>query len=252
MRRPQVNQYRPLIIFALELVKFISIRYFMRERSLSRDGALRLREFILQGIESAELKPGDRLPPEREMVRSFNAARSAVRRMLAELEMQGRIVRAVGRGTVIAGEREAAPLAPAHTSPAELMEARLLFEPSIADLVVTHATPADFTRMEEALSRGARAGSVAEFEQWDAALHQAIATATHNSFVIRMLDNINAVRDTTEWGILKRRSLTPERRAAYQLEHKRLVEALKQRDGAAARTRMSEHLKHVRRNLLDY
>jgi len=223
----------------------------MRDRRLSTAGVERLRAHILQGIEDQSLKPGDRLPPEREMVRRFDAARSAVRRMLADLEMQGRIVRTVGRGTMIAGERDL-PTVNAQTSPAELMEARLLFEPAIADLVVTHATPADFERMEECLARGARAGSVAEFEQWDAALHQSIADATHNSFVIRMLDNINAVRDQAEWGQLKQRSLTPERRSLYQIEHKRLVEALKRRDGSEARHRLTEHLRQVRRNLLDY
>jgi DNA-binding FadR family transcriptional regulator len=223
----------------------------MRDRRLSTAGVERLRAHILQGIESQSFKPGDRLPPEREMVRRFDAARSAVRRMLADLEMEGRIVRTVGRGTMIAGERDI-PTVNAQTSPAELMEARLLFEPAIADLVVTHATPADFERMEECLARGARAGSVAEFEQWDAALHQSIADATHNSFVIRMLDNINAVRDQAEWGQLKQRSLTPERRSLYQIEHKRLVEALKRRDGSEARHRLTEHLRQVRRNLLDY
>jgi len=223
----------------------------MRDRRLSTAGVERLRAHILQGIEDQSLKPGDRLPPEREMVRRFDAARSAVRRMLADLEMQGRIVRTVGRGTMIAGERDV-PTVNAQTSPAELMEARLLFEPAIADLVVTHATPADFERMEECLARGARAGSVAEFEQWDAALHQSIADATHNSFVIRMLDNINAVREQAEWGKLKQRSLTPERRSSYQIEHKRLVEALKRRDSGEARHRLTEHLRQVRRNLLDY
>jgi len=224
----------------------------MRDRSLSREGVERLRQHILEGIESAAFKPGDRLPPEREMVRKFDAARSAVRRMLAELEMQGRIVRTVGRGTVIAGETEPPPMAPAQTSPAELMEARLLFEPGMADLVVSHGTAADFARMDECLTQGARAGSVAEFEQWDAALHQAIAQATHNSFVIRVLDAINAVRDQSEWGRMKQKSLTPERRAAYQLQHKRLVDALKKRDGEEARRMLTDHLRQVRRNLLDY
>ena len=224
----------------------------MRDRSISREGVERLRQQVLQGIEQGELKPGDRLPPEREMVRKFDAARSAVRRVLSELETQGRIVRTVGRGTVIAGAREEAPMVPAHVSPAELMEARLLFEPALADLVVTHATAADFERMEECLTRGARAGSFAEFEQWDAALHQAIAQATHNGFVIRVFDSINAVREQAEWGQLKQRSLTPERRANYQLEHKRLVDALIKRDGAEARRRLTEHLRQVRRNLLDY
>ena len=73
----------------------------MRDRSISREGVERLRQQVLQGIEQGELKPGDRLPPEREMVRKFDAARSAVRRVLSELETQGRIVRTVGRGTVL-------------------------------------------------------------------------------------------------------------------------------------------------------
>lgn len=224
----------------------------MRDRRISQAGVERLREHILQGIDDQSFKPGDRLPPEREMVRRFDAARSAVRRMLADLEMQGRIVRTVGRGTMIAGERDQSPAVSAHTSPAELMEARLLFEPAMAELVATHATAADFERMDECLTRGARAGSVAEFEQWDAALHQAIADATHNTFVIRTLASINAVRETGEWGQLKHRSLTPERRAMYQIEHKRLVDALKRRDGGEARHRLTEHLRQVRRNLLDY
>lgn len=224
----------------------------MRNRNLSRAGVERLRQHIVQGIEDGSYKPGDRLPPEREMVRNFDAARSAVRRMLADLEMQGSIVRTVGRGTMIAGEMDGMSPEGAQVSPAELMEARLLFEPAIADLVVTHATSADFAQMDECLAKGARAGSIAEFEHWDAELHQAIANATHNSFVIRVLDSINAVREQGEWGKLKQKSLTPERRAAYQLEHKRLVEALKRRDSTEARQRLTEHLRQVRRNLLDY
>ncbi len=53
-----------------------------------------------------------------------------------------------------------------------------------------------------------------------------------------------------QWGLLKKRSVTPERRLAYQAEHRRLVDALQARDATSARQATLEHLVHVRRNLL--
>ncbi|MFN7195818.1 MAG: FCD domain-containing protein, partial [Hylemonella sp.] len=61
---------------------------------------------------------------------------------------------------------------------------------------------------------------------------------------------MNQARAQGEWGELKRRSVTPERRAAYQREHRALVAALRARDLPAAQARTREHLLHVRRNLL--
>jgi DNA-binding GntR family transcriptional regulator len=52
--------------------------------------------------------------------------------------------------------------------------------------------------------------------------------------------------------MLKRRSATPERRLEYQREHRELVAALKDRDGARANELCIGHLTHVRRNLLGY
>lgn len=63
---------------------------------------------------------------------------------------------------------------------------------------------------------------------------------------------MNEVRAQGEWGMLKRRSATPERRLDYQREHRQLVAALKDRDGARAVQLCLEHLTHVRRNLLGY
>jgi DNA-binding FadR family transcriptional regulator len=58
------------------------------------------------------------------------------------------------------------------------------------------------------------------------------------------------VRSQGEWGVLKKRSVTPERRMQYQAEHRRLVQALKSRDTRAAREAAMEHLLRVQRNLL--
>jgi len=183
-------------------------------------------------------------------------SRTVVRRVLSELRERGLIEQRVGSGTYVtdqaplllaedaAGSREAA------ISPAELMEARLLFEPAIAELVVSNATSADFEYMDKCCEQAEAAETLQQFEYWDAELHRAIALATHNGFVEQVFAVMNRARAHGDWGALKRRSLTPERRAAYQREHRGIVLALRQRDPDLARTRMREHLLHVRRNLL--
>ena len=226
-------------------------------RTHSREGAQRIREFILSSAADGKLMPGRRLPTERELARQFSVPRNAVRRSLAQLEAEGSITRHVGRGTFLAGRTAAggfdlSQASVAHTSPAELMEARLRLEPALAELIVTNATPADFERMEMCLDKAEKAGTLNEFELWDAALHEALAQATHNRFVIRVLDMVTAVRQQAEWGKLKDRIVTPERRVSYQEEHRVIVRALKERDAERARAGIISHLQHARRNLFGY
>jgi DNA-binding FadR family transcriptional regulator len=132
------------------------------------------------------------------------------------------------------------------------MEARLKLEPALADLVVTNATAADFERMEACLDKAEKAATLDAFERWDAALHQALAQATHNQFVMRVLDMVTAVREQSEWGKLKDRIVTPERRLRYQQEHRAIVAALKARDAERSRAAILAHLQHARRNLFGF
>lgn len=224
-------------------------------REKASGGALQIREFIVNAAGGGALAPGSRLPTERELAQRFAVPRNAVRKMLAQLEAEGCITRHVGRGTFLAhtsgGTGELAAGA-AHTSPAELMEARLRLEPVLAELIVTHATPSDFDRMEVCLERAERAGTLDEFELWDAALHEAMAAATHNGFVARVLSMVTAARQQAEWGKLKDRIVTPERRIRYQEEHRAIVSALKARDAEQARLAIVAHLEHARRNLFGY
>jgi DNA-binding FadR family transcriptional regulator len=222
----------------------------------ARDGARRIREFITHAAAAGTLAAGERLPTERELVERFAVPRHAVRKMLAQLEAEGRITRHVGRGTYLVGAPRAhvdtlPSDSAAHTSPAELMDARLRIEPALAELIVTHATPSDLERMEICLEKAERAATLDEFELWDAALHQAFASATHNRFVARVLDLVAAVRQQSEWGKLKDRIVTPARRIEYQEEHRAIVEALKARDADRAREAIVRHLQHARRNLFN-
>ena len=224
-------------------------------RARSREGAQRIRDFILSGAAQGALAPGARLPTERELARRFSVPRNAVRTTLARLEAEGSITRHVGRGTFLAGGSRAEAVSAAsvaHTSPAELMDARLRIEPALAELVVTNATPADFERLEACLERAEKAATLDEFERWDQALHQAFADATHNRFVARVFDMVSAFRQQAEWGKLKDRIVTPERRLKYQAEHREIVRALKERDAERARAAIVAHLQHARRNLFGF
>jgi DNA-binding FadR family transcriptional regulator len=221
----------------------------------SRDGAQHIRDTILAAAADGSLAPGARLPTERELVQRFGVPRNAVRRTLAQLEAEGAITRHVGRGTFLAGrasEETLSAASAAHTSPAELMEARLRIEPALAELIVTNATASDFERMEDCLERAEKAATLDEFELWDAALHEALAEATHNRFVTRVLDMVTVVRQQSEWGKLKDRIVTPERRIRYQQEHREIVRALKARDADRARAGIVAHLQHARRNLFGF
>ena len=225
---------------------------------LPMDSALALREAILANLNSRMWRAGHRIPTERELSGQFGLSRSAVRRVLADMKEKRLIRQTVGSGTYVSEQVNEALASAANsagslpTSPAELMSARLVLEPATVAMVIGNATSLDFARMDECCDRGEAARTLAQFEHWDGLLHEVIADAAHNSFISKVFRLMNEVRAQGEWGALKRRSATPERRLEYQQEHRALVLALRDRDGARATELCLAHLTHVRRNLLGY
>jgi DNA-binding FadR family transcriptional regulator len=223
---------------------------------LTTDTAYLLKDTLLANLRSGHWRAGERLPAERQMMESYRVGRSTVRRVLTQMKEMGLITQAVGRGTFVAhnvAENLPAYDSPAlFISPAELMEARLVFEPALIDLVIRNANTSDFTAMEECCINAEAADTIEQFERWDGALHKAIAAATHNNFVIGVFNLINDVRERSEWGLLKKKSLTAERRNAYQREHRALVAAFRERDAATAREAIAAHLTHVRQSLFNH
>ncbi|WP_395701987.1 FadR/GntR family transcriptional regulator [Aquabacterium sp.] len=220
------------------------------------DAVSRLREAILDQLRSRQWRAGHRLPTERAFSEQFGLSRSTVRRVLTDFKRKRLITQTVGSGTYVSEQVHEAlsalsPPPPAlAVSPAELMNARLLLEPALIDAAIGNATAADFQRMDECNAQAEAATTLEDFEHWDAALHEAIALAAHNGFVMAVFRLINEVRSQAEWGVLKRRSATPERRREYQEEHRALVQALKERDAERARALCRAHLIHVRTNML--
>ncbi len=217
-----------------------------------------LRGFIIGNLQSGQWRAGDRLPTERDLSEQFGLGRTAVRKVLQELKDLDLIRQTVGSGTYVTDRAASALKGLAsedpvrQTSPAQLMEARLALEPAIIEMVIGNATAADFAQMDACCAKAETAKTLEEFEYWDGTLHEVIASAARNTFISSVFKLMNQVRAQGEWGVLKRRSVTPERRVQYEAEHRALVQAIKDRDLPQAKALATAHLLHVRKNLLNF
>lgn len=209
-----------------------------------------LRALLRDGIGDGSLSPGAKLPTERALVQELAAPRSAIRRALAALESDGVIERHVGRGTFLTHVAIEVDTAPADTSPAEIMQVRVLLEPQVTALAARSATQADLERISSCLMAGGASDDFSSFESWDAHLHRSIAKAAHNGLLLAMFDVMASARSLPVWGTLKSRTSTPERRRRYHSEHERIVKALHDRDAESASQAMRDHLSHVSKKLL--
>lgn len=218
-------------------------------------GAKAFSAWLQTNLSNGALQVGVKLPPERTLGEQFNISRGTVRRVLAQFLQRGLITQSVGSGTFVsatlapASAKPGGVLPPLRTSPAELMEARLLIEPLMPALIVRNATADDFQTMMNCLDQSENATAAADFEHWDGELHRSFALATHNSFFIHILELSNRVREEGEWGRLKMKSLTPERRNQYCDQHRAIVQALVNRDLEQAKSHMQEHLNQIWKNL---
>jgi DNA-binding FadR family transcriptional regulator len=212
-----------------------------------RGDAEALRVALERELRSDRWRDGERLPTERALGERYGMARNTVRRALQALEDERLIIRHVGRGTFkAAGAVPPVPGGLEGASPADIVECRLIFEPELAPLVVARASQADLDRMKECLGKAEAANTTAEFEIWDGALHDAIAVATRNHAMVAMARALARVRLQAEWGQMKARNMTAERRTKLEAEHRAIVEAFRNRDKIEARTRLREHILHVR------
>jgi DNA-binding FadR family transcriptional regulator len=208
-------------------------------------------------LSTGQLKPGSKMPTERALADELRVPRSAVRTALSRLETQGRVLRIIGSGTYVSKQEPGASLQPPgrgsqDASPLEIMETRMLVEPPLAALVVAHANGADIERIRHAMREAEAAADFETFEVWDGNFHQALADATHNRLMVEVYRTITTARELAEWGELKRKSITPERRATYEHEHREIVNALQARDAVRAQQALEQHLLSVRRNLIGF
>ncbi len=205
-----------------------------------------VRDHVLGAIRSGRLPPGTRLPTERDLAGRFGAARNAVRRALGELETAGLLTRQVGRGTFVADAPADGPAAPAPPSLAELIEARLLFEPHMAALAAARATPEHFVAMDHCLEALRTAADWVAFKEAKYALHVEIARATGNRFLIQTMAAVVTARRAAHWD-RPQAPMPPVdvvRKTGYA-ENRAVVDALKRGDAAAAGQGITTSLQRV-------
>ena len=209
---------------------------------------------LRRAIETGAYSEGDRLPPERQLAITFDAARSTVRRALDQLEKAGLVSRRLGSGT-FAGSTATTGHANVDLadliSPLQLIEARLAVEPFTTRLAVLHATRRNLDDMEVALARAeATAGDKESFSRRDGEFHLLIARASGNPLLLSVYRQINQVRAHAQWDAMKETILTPEVIFDYNRQHRGIYDALHQRDAQLAQALITEHLEKARDDLL--
>src|SRR3982074_1739831 len=215
----------------------------------------RLYEQIVQQVEDSivkgTLKPGDQLPAERELAQQFGVSRTAVREAVKVLREKGLVEAFSGRGTFITDGttqaiRQSLDLMIKIGQPegsTHLVEVREILEPEIAALAATRAEEQHVAAMREAVAVMDRAEPNADsYIEADLDFHLSLAEAAANPIILSLIDSIV--------GLLREQRMTifsvkggPER---GQFHHKRILEAMEQRDSEKARDAMRAHLEQVR------
>lgn len=209
---------------------------------------------LRQRIASGQWGDDLRLPAERDLAAEFGVSRNTIRLALQRLEEAGTLVRQVGRGTFLAAEESPTLAAIVKrmegASPADVMETRLMIEPSAAALAATNASFAELQRVRDAHEHAVESIDVRTFEQWDAEFHRRLFACCGNGLLKDINDLIGIVRTQPLWFDMKARSFSEESRQCYCQEHGAIVEYLLSRDAHGARNSMLQHLQSVKQNLL--
>lgn len=214
---------------------------------------------ITRMVQEGTLRPGDRLPPERQLAEEFGVSRSAVREALSALRMLGLVEARVGEGTFVTqppDERFISPLALVLTieqSEAvgrELLELRAALEAESAALAAVRREAEDLAAMEEALGdmeRDLQEGRLGAEADWR--FHDAVASASGNSL---LLQTMRSLSDTMKeaLGLYREQLLRiPGMGRTLLQDHLEILEAIRNQDAAAARERMLKHITRVQEHL---
>ena len=210
---------------------------------------------IMDLVKRSELKPGDKLPPERELAEKLSISRNSLREAFRVLESRGLIKSKAGGGRYIREIRkngysntENIILSLEKSSILELLEARELFEVKIAKIAAQRATIEDTELIEQVLNKMSEEEELkyGKETESDTEFHLAIAKASHNfvfTNIIRLhLDLLKGTREKTQQ--------IPGRREERWREHQAILQAIKEHSTKKAGEAMLKHLRNVREALV--
>ena len=218
---------------------------------LSQAVIRQIEKLILRGI----LRPGERLPPERELAERLNVSRPSLRDAIGALQAAGLLSAKAGAGVYVAdvlGSAFAPALVELFARHDEAVFDYLSFrrdmEGLAAERAATHGSDTDlavvqavYDKMEAA--HGKRNGD--EEAQLDAQFHMAIIEASHNVVMLHMM---RSMYELLRGGVFYNRQVMFKQRttrAALLDQHRAINDALQGRDATQARAAVETHLDYV-------
>ena len=215
-------------------------------------------EQIRKAIFEGQLKPGDKLPSERELVENFKVSKATLREAIRSLEVLGFLeIRKGASGGSFVTEVDMEKARDCFTnflhfknlSLKDLSEVRLLLEPHIAEKAALGINEEDLKRLEELLRECdyvLRHDIPIESRKNEVEFHRIIASVTGNPILMFILDFVeNLLIDTKE-------ILQPSREFSQKVQkaHRRIYKALLERNGKKARAEMVKHVREVEQDLV--
>lgn len=217
----------------------------VKRQRVSDEIVAQVRALISEGV----LKPGDRLPPERELIREFGVSRPSLREALKSLVAQGFLEVKQGDRTFvksITSEKLQDPLSlllKADTQKIfDLIEVRKAMEAWGAFHAAQRGSEEDIRKLEEIIGKMKEALDEGKsWEKQDADFHLAMAQATHNTIQTHIMSTIyDLLRESVA------RVFRDQGKAKKLFnQHYRIFSAIKNRSPDKARERVLEHLNYV-------
>lgn len=221
-----------------------------------REGASeRIVHRILALVKAGDLKPGDRLPSEREMVEKFQVSRPTVRESVRALAVLGVVKTRHGGGIFVSAMEAADLLGPLSffltlqsMEVDKLYQARAVIEGEIAALAALARSDDDHVELEALieLQRGARSAP-AEYRVHDTRFHTRLAEIAGNPFLMRAASSMNVLG-------MEFRQIASESEAVIDVsidDHVRIIAGIRDRDPERARGAMQDHMRNVLRTTKD-
>jgi GntR family transcriptional regulator, transcriptional repressor for pyruvate dehydrogenase complex len=217
---------------------------------LARDAlSEKIVERLLSLIREKQLRPGDRLPPERELAPMMGVSRPSLREALRALSVMKVVENRQGSGTYITSLQP--ELFVNHldfiftvndTTFLELFEVRKIVEVGLVALAAKSIDAGELERLEACLIRSHESVDLPEtFLQTDLELHNLIIEAARNRILELFMKSITQINTASR----QRTNALPEVRQRTLLDHQAIVTALKAHDPERAASAMRSHLAHV-------
>ncbi|WP_103335885.1 FadR/GntR family transcriptional regulator [Pseudotabrizicola formosa] len=207
-------------------------------------------------IADRAFKPGERLPPERQLCADLGLNRAELRRALQVLEEENRLWRHVGKGTFLtdaphsSGQADTFGQLAQQVSPADVLRARAALEPAITREAALHASAAAISKMRLNIDRAVKAATWREYEALDNEFHRLIAESSGSVTLLALFDQLNMLRRMVSWGRMVRSGTRPPTDHSSFAEHLRIVDEIAGRNPDSAQNAMRSHLRTVENRLL--